>query len=147
LSPIIYSADEIRSVLGQFSFPTISLSDEKYYLVSWNDWLNIIEQDWVGDHQYMADKFDCDNFGFAFGSYASYVFDLNTAGVCYGTVYTKDTGEFIGGHAFNLIIARESNLLVVYLYEPMTRKYTKWQKGQKNILDNWEYRINWVIFY
>lgn len=147
LSPVVYSANEIRNFLGQFNFPSISLADEKYYVVSFSDWQNIIEQDWVGEHQYMADKFDCDNFGYAFSSYASYVFDLNTAGVCFGQVYNKDTGAFIAGHAFNLIIALENGNLVAYLYEPMTRKSIKWEKDKKNILGNFEYRINWVIYY
>jgi len=147
LSPVVYPATEIWSFLNQLGFTSISLSDEKYYIVTLNDWINIIEQDWVQEHQYYADIFDCDNFSFAFSSYASYVFDLNTAGVCYGSVHKKDTGEPIGGHAFNLILAFEGGKLGAYLYEPMTHKYVKWEKDKKNILDTWEYRITWVIYY
>jgi len=147
LKPVIYSASEIKTFLDQFNFPSMSLSDEKYYMVNWNDWKNIIEQDWIAEHQYMADKFDCDDYALNFSGYASYVFDLNSAGACYGTIYNKDTGHFIGGHAFNLILALENGNLIPYLYEPMTRKYTIWVKGQKNILDNWEYRINWILLY
>jgi hypothetical protein len=373
LSPVIYTASDVRNFLNQYNFPSISLSDEKYYVVDWNDWLNIIETDWIGEHQYMADRFDCmvptelawawglfltdgscslrnknrgsgaswritnsnleylekakeafkweykdwgldfviksypsysagrktnvgerkktiycldvvskrekrkenivvksgkhkgekftnqernilkpkarmefielykqlfydpltgfkivpkpihdvypepkraflegvwagdgrktgyskyitigknnkrlavelgslafalnwnfsinyykneigfrftpnknkplkwncDNFAFNFSSYASYVFDLNSAGVCYGQVFNKDTNKFLGGHAFNLILALKDGKLTPILYEPMTRNWTVWQAGQNNILGNWKYDINWIIY-
>jgi len=145
LSPVVYSAQEIRNFLNQYNFPSISLSDEKYYIIDWNDWLNIIETDWIGEHQYMSDKFDCDNFAINFSSYASYVFDINSAGTCYGQVFDKNTNNFLAGHAFNLIIALKDGKLTPILYEPMTRNWCVWQKG--SILGNWRYEINWILLF
>lgn len=125
----------------------ISLSDEKYYYTDVETIKAIIEQEWISEKQYMSDYFDCDNYAFNFSSYMSYVFDLNTAGVCYGPIYNKDTRALIGYHAFNLIAVSENKQLSLYLYEPMKEKYVRWNKNGDNIIDNWNYKINWVIFY
>ena len=148
LTPSVYSKADMQLFLNGLAFPSTSLSDEKYYVVGLEDWKNIIAQDWIGEKKYMVDVFDCDDYGFGFSSYASYVFDLNTAGVAYGAGYNADTGAWVLNHAFNLIITLEDGALVPYLYEPATHEYAKWVKG-KNILphNNWEYRINWVILF
>ncbi len=146
LSPKVYTATEIKGFLNQFNFPSISLADQKYYTETWETWKNLIKDDWTEEKQWYEDKYDCDNHAFTFGSRIPEIFDLNTAGVCFGTVYNKNTGALIGGHAFNLIVAIENNQLVAYLFEPLTDQYVKWVNG-KNVLGSWEYKINWCLFY
>jgi hypothetical protein len=148
ISPIIYTRAEIMNFLSANGLPITSLSDEKYYTVDWATWLSLIEVDWTEEKKWYEDYYDCDNHAFTFGSRIPEIFDLNTAGVCYGQIYNKDTGNFIGNHAFNLIIAVQDGKLTPYLFEPMTGKWVLWIKGGKNVLDNWEYRIiNWLILY
>lgn len=146
LKPQVYTSSEIRGFLNQFNFPSISLADEKYYTETWETWKNLIKYDWTEEKEWYADKYDCDNHAFSFGSRIPEIFDLNTAGICFGTIYNKDTGKLIGGHAFNLIIALEDEKLTAYLFEPLTDKYVKWTNGD-NILGDWKYTINWLILY
>lgn len=150
ITPQIYSRDKIFNFLYSNGFNKVgnfSLSDENYYLEDWEIWKNLIDIDWVEEHPYYKDKFDCDNFAMYFASNVAFIYELNSCGVAYGNVYNKDTGKLIDGHVFNLIIALENNVPALFLFEPMKRKWIKWDKNGDNIIDNLRYEINWILFY
>jgi len=148
LSPKIFTRQQISNFLTQLKLTSLSLADENYYIIAWNDWLNLIQYDWTEEHPYYADKFDCDNFSGYFTANNAYVYDLNSDATCFGQIFNKNTGVLVGNHAFNLIIATENNQLVAYLFEPMTGKYVKYSTNtESNIIDNWRYVINWVFAY
>jgi len=149
LKPVEYTKVAIMAFLTDqlgLQSPTISLSDGKYYAVTWDKWEQIIDYDLIDTQQYLWDVFDCDNFAYAYASRAGLIYEINTCAVAYGAIYDLN-GQLIGYHAFNLIVVYENGVLKLYLYEPMTDKSKVWEKGKKNILDTWEYRPTWVIMY
>ncbi len=124
----------------------ISLFDEKYYLTSWDKMGKIIDYDLINQMVYNYNWADCDNFAFMFGSRASYLYNLNSFGVAVGDVFDLN-GNKIGRHCFNIIATNELMGIKLYCYEPMTDGSALIQKGQKIIIGNWEYKIDWCIFY
>ena len=145
LNPKVVSYKEVKSLLNNLGFNSVSLSDEKYNVITWQDWLNIIKFDWENEKKWIADFYDCDNHAFHFSARMTNWFLVNTAGTAYGIIQKKY------GHAFNVIVAfDENNRLSAYLYEPQTDGWLKIQyKGQRLKLTNpdWEYQINWIIMF
>ena len=126
---------------------SISLSDGYYYLIDWNKWGEIIDLDIIDNMIYKAEKFDCDNFAFLFSSRAASLYNLNSAGVAYGSVFNKDTKRYIGGHAFNVIATKDNGILHLHCYEPMSDKSALIVKGRDIIIGPWIYKPNWLIFF
>lgn len=147
LSPQVYTNGQINNILNPYKYPSLSLSDEKYSVIDWPTWRAIIDNDWSKERQYKADIWDCDNYAFLFAARMAEIFELNTAGVCYGEVFDKNTKKKVAGHAFNLVIAKDGDTLKPFLFEPENGKYTEWVKNKENVIENWIYKINWVIFF
>ena len=140
-----YNASTLEQELfNDFKLPSVSTSDKTYWLQSWEVWDHIIEHDWIDRKEYMADRFDCENFAFWFSSRMAGIYHLNSAMVCYGATYNLD-GTKRSGHAFNLIPTLGEDGLEWYVYEPITDWYVKWTPGEKIIMHNIEYRITWAI--
>jgi len=142
----VFDKKTIKETIKKCQIPSMWLCDEKYYLTDWQTWQKIIEWDWLDEKEYLKDIRDCDNFAYAFSSRMSNWFGLNSAGRCSGWIYSARTGEKLGAHAFNLILAVENNKIVPYLFEPMTDKWSIW-KNQNTAIDNWQYQIKWVTFF
>lgn len=147
LKPTEFPRITLRGFLNDKNIKSISLSDEKYKFIDWETWKKIIEIDWVSEKKYITDVFDCDNFAFSFSARMSSLFRINTAGVVYGIIYNKDTGNKIGGHAYNAIIAYNKNGLELYFYEAQTDKWIKFEKGKDVIIGNWRYVSTWILLY
>ena len=147
LNPKVYSRETIRTFLSNEGIKSLSLSDLKYYVDRWDVWQKFIASDWLNYRKYVTDRFDCDNFAFLFASRAANIVTLNTCGVCYGTINSPKTGQLLGYHAFNLIVALNNGILVPFLYEPMNDGWTVWDKKANNIIGNWVYKINWIIMF
>ena len=128
---------------------TISLSDSKYYATGWEHWRDIIWYDLIDQRKYQDDYFDCDNFAMSYAARAAHLYKLNTCGVAYGTIYSNKTGNRLGRHAFNIIVAREEDHTELYCYEPMTDGFAKIEKGQPIELakPNWRYEPDWVLMF
>jgi hypothetical protein len=88
----------------------------------------------------------CDNYAFYFASSMANIFGLNTAGVASGEVYGTLTDKLLDRHAFNLIVATDNGVAKPYLFEPMKNIITEW-KGQKTVLGDWKYVIQWQEFF
>ncbi|UCG55014.1 MAG: hypothetical protein JSV32_02010 [Dehalococcoidia bacterium] len=145
-----YPRDSLKALLqtqGYDKVGQLSFSDLKYYVANWQDWQKIIKYEWVNKREYYSDRFDCDNFAFYFAANVAYMFNLNSAGVAYGSIYNKDTGKYINRHAFNMIVAIYEGKLQLIAYEPKKDYSTLVLKGQKIIMGNWEYRPDWLFYF
>jgi len=116
----------------------ISLADQNYYLIPWEQWKEIIEVDWTDKKKYLKDRFDCDNFAFLFAARMAEIYDINSAGVVHGKVNV--------GHFWNAIIVKDENLRLYY-YEPMKDLYTEYKKGSPVVMGNWNYTTYSLRFF
>ena len=146
LQPKIYTKAQLSPFLLS-KIKSVSLSDQKYHLISWEKWKEIIAVDWTDLLRYIPDTRDCDNFAAIFTSRMSEIFELNTAGICYGYIEWDNANGTVGkgGHAYNLIITEDYGELNLRLYEPMN---DLWAMYNDNIqLGKFRYvASNWVLF-
>ena len=117
----------------------ISLADQNYYLIPWEQWKQIIEVDWTDKKKYLKDKFDCDDFAFMFASIISWIFKLNTAGIVHGKVNI--------GHFWNAIVAEKNGRLRLFYYDAKRGTYMEYQKGQPIIMKGWNYTCYSMRFF
>jgi len=153
LKPAIYNRSQILTFLNdQTGIPTssISLADEKYHIVGWDKWLQIMEFDLIDQQQYLTDVFDCENFALAYSSLAAMNYRLNSCGVAFGNIYDPTTNKLLFRHGFNFVIIYDFNgEMKCYIYEPQTDEWGLVEKGKYTILPilNWQYRPDWLLFY
>ena len=150
IKPKVFDSRDVMNFLRDITgLPagTISLSDRKYYLTDWQTLKQIIEVDWTEKKKWLRDKYDCDNHAFYFAARVGLLFDLNSMGVCYGTIYNAKTNEYIGGHAFCMPITYENNKLNLYCLESQTDKSCLVEKGKDTIIGKWRYEFNWQIYF
>ena len=150
LKPKKYGRRTIENFLSDLigiSKDTISVSDANYYLLDWDKWGEIIDLDMIDALIYKSDYFDCDNFAFLFASRAADLYKLNSAGVAFGAIYNKDTGKYIGRHAFNIIVTEDNGILHSYCYEPMSDGSALIVKGRDTVIGSWKYVPDWLIFF
>jgi len=107
----LYPAAQVRAV-----------SDGKYYTVSEERWKEIIENDFIDRKQYLATRYDCEDFSRSFVARVIENYQLNSVGVCWGWM-TKDAY-----HAWNFVYTSEGRLLWLEaqnnsLFVPTGEKY------------------------
>ena len=140
LSPKMYYWWQLENFLKlEIKDVRLSPKDGKYYLIDWKTMEKIIKTDWVDEQKYIKEKFDCDDFAYAFFSHISEIFKINNVGIVHGHVYNKDTGKWIGGHFWNAVLTKENGVLKLHWYEPMKDNWTEHKKG-KIVMGDWEYR-------
>ena len=134
---------------------SISMADEKYFMTSWAKWGQIIDYDLIDQMIYKADKYDCDNFAGSFSNRAAEIYELNTCGIAYGSIYNAETDSYLGEHAFNIIVTYDNGKINLICYEPMTDGQTLITKNKPIIINNlwesgksisWRYLPKWLIF-
>jgi len=146
VAPMEYPSSVVRQLLiNTTGVPTfsISLSDNKYFLTTWERWGEIIDFDLIDQLVYYYDKFDCDNFAFYFASRAAGLYGLNTGGVAYGSIYDKNTNELLGRHAFNIIVTTND----IRAYEPMTDEDCVIEAGKPIVIGGWRYVCDWILLF
>lgn len=144
----INKADLLKLLVDNKVSESYSMADKKYRLTDFETWKAIIAMDWSDKREYIYDIFDCDNFAFLFSARIADYFELNSAGTAFGSIYDKNTGKYIGEHAFNIIVTQENlgNKKII-VYEPMTDGYCEFEKGKDIIIGNWIYKPRWLIFF
>ena len=80
--------------------------DGKYYMVNQDEMAKIIFWSWVDQKQYVAERYDCEDFAFAFKAEVSRIFELNQVGLVI---------DWSGGHGYNVIVFPDST---VWFFEP-----------------------------
>jgi hypothetical protein len=145
----VYTAQQIIDFLGQELglkelLKNVSRYDYNHYLTSFDNWKEVIALDVTRTIKYNPEFMDCDNFAFAFASIAALLYGLNSAPPTQGPIYRKDTGAYIGGHLFNILITEDDGILHAHLYEPIIAKYCLIEKGKTLIVGAWKYIPNWL---
>lgn len=107
----------VQQVLDGMGLGIIRLGlDANYYLTNQTNFLNIVAWDWVDSIKYIAEKFDCENFAFAFKSHVDMYFHLNQVAVVI---------DYKSGHGYNLVIFPDGKVMVL---EPQSDNLYVWTK-------------------
>lgn len=107
----------IQQVLDGMGLGIIRLGlDANYCLTNQTNFLNIVAWDWVDSIKYIAEKFDCENFAFAFKSHVDIYFHLNQVAVVI---------DYKSGHGYNLVIFPDGKVMVL---EPQSDNLYVWTK-------------------
>jgi len=111
-------ADWVEQQLHQLNVNWLQL-DRKYYMTDQSNFLNIVVWDWTDSYDYIRERFDCDKFAVMFKSRVNERFLLNQVGVVI---------DYKSGHAYNLIIFPDGNIM---LLEPKSDSMFCWTKRIK----------------
>ena len=91
--------------------------DSNYTACSKKEFMEWVEWDWVDKKQYVAEKYDCENFAFSFKARTDRRFGINTVGFVL---------DYSGGHAYNVVLFTDSPPL---LYEPQSDAWVQIGEG------------------
>jgi hypothetical protein len=116
IKPIKLSESELLSVIKDIQTRTKTGNnwfrlDGDYYTVDSNTFKKIIEWDWTDTRKYIVDLFDCDKFAIYFKSRIAIEFKINAIAVIL---------DYSSGHAYNIVILKDTNQAKWYIYEPQT---------------------------
>jgi len=114
------------------------LVDSTYWLTDRAGIREVIEFDWTDKHRYVAEARDCDDFAWYFKSHLSEWHDLTAVAWAWGAVY--EDGEFLGLHAWNVILVKEGDDLKALWYEPQTDVIS-----DSNVVEGLEYQAYGMI--
>ena len=142
----VHTKDEIKAVLLEAGLPAVSLYDQKYYTCSWNVWQDYINNNLIQLTRWLRDSGDCDNFAFLFSALASWILRVNTCGVAVGAIYDKNSGNQVGRHCYNIILAEDFGQIKPILFEPIKDLSTEW-KPPKTTLGEWKYAADWFSLF
>ena len=110
------TADQFVGALRE-AYPSVTwgLPDSAYWVTGLPDLKLILVRNWVSELQWLADEFDCDDFGAMLFTHLSYYWRLNSAWPVWG-----DTDR--GYHGFNVmgLWDRAEGRVIVRLIEPQT---------------------------
>ena len=108
------SAHSLRALLKESkSSLSTYLWDNLFYYVSLEDWGKIFDRVLTGMPRYVAEKFDCENFGMLTAARVAEKYKLNTCGLCIG-------GSPYGNHGYNLFVSMIDDKPAVMILEPQT---------------------------
>lgn len=139
LEPEIVLASYMEDKLvKKLNAKNITLSDGKYKLIGEAKWKEILNKDWTID-RWELDFFDCDNQAYWFSAIMGVIFKVNSAGIVHGHIYHKDTGKWIAGHFWNIIITKEGKIYFADI-GTNSNKSVEYTGQSKIIMGNREYR-------
>jgi len=141
LNPIQVPLLQMQSFLNT-KLPGVlqGMLDSNYYLVDIATWKTMISFDWVHLKKYLTDKFDCDNYSFAFATHISELYDISVS-TCYGQALDKNTHNLIGWHYWNTIITQESDgTKHLWFFEPQNSNLVEVVGQQDIVMGNWVYK-------
>jgi hypothetical protein len=146
LNPKVYRGIDVVDFLAKFNTFEMAMIDSNYWVESLDNWKQMIDICWISERDYAKDRFDCDNFSQTFQSWASWYFDLNTAGRVYGEAYNLD-GSKIGYHYWNAILTKDKNdELHLYMVEPQNKGIIEYNGEKEFVIQNMRYRPIKVYF-
>jgi len=113
VNPVALKEAEVQSVVNDLKskggMQAWLRLDRTYYAADLDTIKKIIDWDWTDTRKYIVDEFDCDKFAMYFKSRLAIDFHINAIGVIL---------DYSAGHAYNLIIVKDSQGVRWYLYEP-----------------------------
>lgn len=105
---------------NRFKKPLLGLPvtqlDEKYYFVSFDNWLKVIEtiNPILKSFPWVSERFDCDDRALLVTALTSLLFEINTVRPVYCDVYRVGDGQFAFAHYANVIVDNADN---AYLWD------------------------------
>jgi len=145
LDPWIFSFSKIKEVFTNHGYPNIITSEMDFnYAFLEIGTIEPIVTDVMGlvhKFSYKWDYTDCDNFAFLTSALMSFLYGINTVGVCWGNIYNNQTGAFIAAHYFNILITfnATSHTFELYLMDSLNPGLVKIEKGVPIVLNDWRY--------
>ena len=123
----------LKDITADQKLNYISLADSYYYVISWEEWREILRTliPWLKKIPYIKDRMDCDNFAYLFSSLISLLFGLNSEGVVHGQVNI--------GHFWNAIVVKKDGRFKLFYYDVKRGSYMEHEKGQPIIMKGWHY--------
>ena len=120
------------------------INDIAFSLTTWPEWLDFLSV-FKDKLEYVSELWDCDDYAEFVQVMSAFSMLINTAGKVHCTVYNADTGALIAGHFCNLILTSDNQIYIYDLDNYFWGKsgnsgWTKYNKSQKTIIGNWEYR-------
>lgn len=144
-NPKVVTQADLRKFFDGLGLTNVSMADGKYWLATREKWEEIIEIDWTDAKEYVSSRYDCDNFAATFSARAAEVYGLNSAGEAWGTYKENETLN-AAGHVFTAIVTTDMlGNLSLYVLEPQTDRWVKFEKGQPIIISGRHYYINWIL--
>ena len=108
----IIQYNTLKRILKKVRFSIKLLLDRKYWTVDIYGWLKIIDNWKKNKYNYIADRFDCDDFALLMAGLVAYT--------CYKSGFKKQLAFGIAWsniHAYNLYVDKN---LTVWVWEPQT---------------------------
>ncbi len=145
LNPSIFSYGKIKETFNASGLSDILTSemDTNYAFLSIESAEELV---WdvmtlINKLAYKLDFTDCDNFAFLTSSLMSFLYGINTCGVCWGEAYNNETGKLIAAHYFNVLITYNStyNKFELWVLDSLNPGIEKIEVGQQIIINNWRY--------
>lgn len=132
LNPVKIGGSSLQKVIKK-EYPTkvYSVADGYFNFITLEEWKEIFY--WWGlvldkldkrGIRYKQPYRDCDNYSKLFSSLVPFIFEINTGGVTWGSVYNSDY-EFQFNHFWTTPVYREGTKLIPISYEPMYNKLTE----------------------
>jgi len=141
---------DITNILKANSLtPIQDFKDLKFWTTNWTNFQYFFENVLITKLNYIADRFDCDDYARLVSALTSVMMLMNTAGEAHCQIYNKNTGVFLAGHFCNLVITADNE---VFVFDLDNKTYSgagfvKYEKGKKTIIGDWEYReFDRIIF-
>ena len=85
--------------------------DNKYWSCTKNRFQDVVDENKINERTYVVDKFDCDNFAFAFKAQVAMNYNLNNVGLVI---------DHSGGHAYNVVVFQDGS---AELFEPQNDRW------------------------
>jgi hypothetical protein len=146
LNPKVFDYDNITKFLLKFHTFDVSLMDNKYWIESYENWKEMLDICWIKEREYAKERFDCDNFAQQFQAWASWYFDLNTAGRVFGGAFKLD-GTPLENHYWSAILTKDKNdLLHLCMIEPQNMAIVEYQGEKEFILGNMRVKPTKIYF-
>jgi len=106
--------------------------DGTYYTVGMETFKKIVSWDWTDTRKYVLDRFDCDKFAIYFKSRMAVDFGINSVGVIL---------DYSAGHAYNLVILKDSQGVKWMLFEPQNDSIFTYEGRDKSFYTMKEYYL------
>ena len=85
--------------------------DNKYWVCDKIEFQKVVDANTIDEKKYIVDKFDCDNFAFAFKAQVAMQYNLNNVGLVI---------DHSGGHAYCVVVFSNSS---AQLFEPQNDRW------------------------
>ena len=93
----VHNSNDVQNAFynSKFAHLQLILLDSKYWTVPIDTWEKMIARTKIDHKQYVAERYDCDDFAFSLKGRIGQLFSVNGCGLVV---------DFSGSHAYNLII-------------------------------------------